>query len=294
MFLLLPVFAGGDAGNVNVVPGSVLWSVPSLVVLRRVAPGDSPGPGVDGAGRGARGAREARVGGGVTRHLLALDTGGVGWLARGVAGSGIAWTVERLGGRVAGTGTCWCWRVAGSTGGVACSGRVDSTGTVAGVAWRVLGGWRVLGSITGRHIARAVCGRVTRGNIAGTVVGSVARGLRVGGSIAGCVAGSEARHVGRSRVGGVTPGCWPVVLGRSGSGVKGSRQLGRLSGVSRGVARRDLPVERSEAGVVAVGRDVYAVRGGVGGDVAGRKDLREDLERSLESFARMSGESHDL
>ena len=47
--------------------------------------------------------------------------------------------------------------------------------------------------------------------------------------------------------------------------------------MSGGVAGGDLPVERSEAWVVAMGRDVYAVRGGVGGNVAGRKHLSEDL-----------------
>ena len=147
-------------------------------------------------------------------------------------------------------------------------------------------------SVTRRHIARAVGGRVTRGNVPGTVVGSVARGLRVGWGVAWCVTGSEARHVGvmrGGRVGGVTPGCWTVVLGRSWAGVKWRRQLGSLARVSRGVAGRDLPVERSEAGVVAMGRDVYAVRGGVGGNVAGGKHLGEDLERSLESFARVGG-----
>ena len=64
--------------------------------------------------------------------------------------------------------------------------------------------------------------------------------------------------------------------------------------MSGGVARRDLPVEWGEAGVVAVRRDVYAVRGRVGGDVAGREHLGEDLQRSLESFARVGGESHNL
>ena len=64
--------------------------------------------------------------------------------------------------------------------------------------------------------------------------------------------------------------------------------------MSRGVAGRDLPVERSEAGVVAMGRDVYAVRGGVGGYVAGGKHLGEDLQRSLEPFAWVRRQSHNL
>ena len=59
--------------------------------------------------------------------------------------------------------------------------------------------------------------------------------------------------------------------------------------MSGGVAGCDLPVEWSEAGVVAVRRDVYAVGGRVGGDVAGREHLGEDLQRSLESFARVGG-----
>ena len=119
----------------------------------------------------------------------------------------------------------------------------------------------------------------------------------MGGSIAGSVAGSEAGHVwgvGGSRVGGVAAWCGTVVLGRSWSGVQRSRQLGSLTGVSGGVARRDLPVERREAGIVAVWRDINAVRGGVGGNVAGGKHLGEDLQGSLEPFARVRGKSHNL
>ena len=270
----------------------MLWSVASLMVLRSVAPRAPPGPGVDGSRGTSWGAREARVRGGVAGHLLSLDTGRVGRLPRGVAGGGVAGAVERLGGGVAGTGPGRCGRIAGGTRGVACSGRVDRTGAVAGVAWRVLGARGVLGSVARRHIARAVGGRVARCYVAGAVVRSVTRGRGMCRGVAGRVAGSEAWHVGvvgGSGVGGVTPGCGAVVLGRSRTGVKGSRQLCGLAGVSRGVAGRDLPVERSEARVVAVGRNVYAVRGGVGGNVTGRKHLGEDLQRSLESFTRVGG-----
>ena len=86
------------------------------------------------------------------------------------------------------------WRLeAGSTLVVTSSGRVDSTGTVARVAWS---------------------------NFAGTVVRSGTQGLQVSWSIAGRVVGSEAWHVGvlgGSGVGGVTPGCWTIVLQRSGA-----------------------------------------------------------------------------
>ena len=135
LFLLLPVFTGGHAVNVVSRTWAVLGSVPSLIVLRSVATRDTPSPGVDGSRGAAWRAREARVWGGVTSHLLALDTGGVGRLTRRVAGSGITRAVERLGGGVAGTGTSRGGGIAWSTGGVACSWRVDSTGTVARVAW---------------------------------------------------------------------------------------------------------------------------------------------------------------
>ena len=55
-----------------------------------------------------------------------------------------------------------------------------------------------------------------------------------------------------------------------------------------------LSIEGGEGWVVAVGRDVYAVGGGVGGNVAGREHLGEDLQRSLETFARVGRQSHNL
>ena len=110
------MFARGD--TVNVISWPVLRSVAALIVLRSVTPGDAPGPGVDGSRGAARGARETRVRGRVPSDLLALDTGGVGWLTRGVAGGGIARAVERLGGGVAGTGACRGGGVARGTGGV--------------------------------------------------------------------------------------------------------------------------------------------------------------------------------
>ena len=231
---------------------------------------------------------------GVACHLLALDTGGVGGLPRGVVRRGIARTVQRLSGGVARTGTssgrvtwtrtCRSRRVAGRAGRVT-SWRVDGTGTVARVARGVLGPGRgvpraVGGRVSGCGGARTVCRSVPRRDIARAVVGSVAGGLRVGGGVAGGVSGSEARHVRSVRgsgVGRVSPRSGPVVEGRGWAGVQRGGKLCGSPRVSRGVARRDLSIERSKAWVVAVWGDVYAVGGGVGGDVAGGEDLGEYL-----------------
>ena len=62
--------------------------------------------------------------------------------------------------------------------------------------------------------------------------------------------------------------------------------------MSRGIAWGHLAIEGSEARVVAVGRDIDAVGGGVGGDVTGGEHLGEDLEGPLETFAWMGRQSH--
>lgn len=137
---------------------------------------------------------------------------------------------------------------------------------------------------------------VTRSPGSGRVVGR-----RVGGAIVWTA------RVGRSvrwRVRGGEPcGVWCRVCGvrsRSGSVVKrwgGTRVAWGGQRVQAGpgrVAGGHLAVERSEARVVEVGRDTKTVRGGVRRDIARLERFHENLERTLESFSLMAGQSNNL
>ena len=132
----------------------------------------------------------------------------------------------------------------------------------------------------------------------------------MGWGIGGCVAGRETLvrpsrvawgGVGRGGVGTVAARGGAVVQGRGGARVERGGQgewrvgaAGARLGVARGVARRDLAVEGSEAGVVAVRGDAEAVGRGGGRDAGAGRQFGEYLQRPLEALAGVGRDGEHL
>ena len=143
--------------------------------------------------------------------------------------------------------------------------------------------WRANGRVGVAWSSRS--GRVVGWRVRGAIVS------RVGGSVGWRIGGGEPSGV-RSGVSGVSSRSGSVVKRRSGPRVAWSGQ--RVKTSPGRVAGGHLAVERSEARVVEVGRDTETVRGGVRRDVARLERFHEDLERTLESFSLVVGQSNNL